>query len=88
MDGFNLNVSGSNAAGRYAYSYVDRRDVAPYWKMAQEFTLADHMFPTTHGQSWSAHIDLIASTTNLSPTKAMVDFPANAPWIVKHRPAR
>jgi phospholipase C len=80
MDGFDQNYSGSKPAGRYAYSYVDRKDVAPYWKMAQEFTLADHMFPTTHGQSWSAHIDLIASTTNLNPDKAMVDFPSDSPW--------
>jgi phospholipase C len=81
MDGFDRNeLDDSKPAGRYAYSYVDRRDIEPYWEMAKEFTLADHMFPTTHGQSWSAHIDLIASTTNLSPTKAMVDFPSASPW--------
>ncbi|MBV8531635.1 MAG: hypothetical protein JO104_09980, partial [Candidatus Eremiobacteraeota bacterium] len=58
----------------------DRRDIAPYWRMAQEYALADHMFPTMHGQSWTAHIDLIASTTNLSPTVAMADFPSSSPW--------
>ncbi len=63
-----------------AYSFVNRSDIKPYWTMAQEYTLADQMFPTTHGQSWSAHIDLIASTTNLSRTKAMVDFPSASPW--------
>lgn len=80
MDGFNLNYSGSHPGGRYPYSYVDRKDIEPYWKMAEEFTLADHMFPTMHGQSWTAHIDIIASTTNISPTKALVDFPSSSPW--------
>jgi phospholipase C len=80
MDGFDKNYSGSGAAGRYPYSFVDRTDAAPYWRMAKEYVLADHMFPTMHGQSWTAHIDLIASTTNLSPTKAMVDFPSQSPW--------
>jgi len=80
MDGFNKNQSGQGPGGRYPYSFVDRKDSAPYWKMADEFVLADHMFPTMHGQSWTAHMDLIASTTNLSPTKAMVDFPSTPPW--------
>jgi len=80
MDGFDKNPSGGGQAGRYAYSYVNRTDSAPYWRMAQEFALADEMFPTAHGESWAAHIDLIASTTNLSPTKAMVDFPSESPW--------
>ena len=65
---------------KMAYGFVNRSDIKPYWKMAQEYTLSDHMFPTTHGESWSAHIDLIASTTNLSRTKAMVDFPSASPW--------
>jgi phospholipase C len=80
MDGFDKNPSGSSTAGAYAYSYVDRNDSAPYWAMAKEFELADHMFPTAQGESWAAHIDLIASTTNLTPTKAMIDFPSNSPW--------
>jgi phospholipase C len=81
MDGFNLNVADDGKpSGRYPYSYVDRTDIAPYWKMAQEYTLADHMFPTELGQSWTSHMDLIASTTNLSPTKALVDFPSASPW--------
>ena len=80
MDGFDKNQSNSAPAGKYAYSFVDRTDRAPYWSMAEEFELADHMFPTMHGQSWTAHIDLIASTTNLSPTTALVDFPTAQPW--------
>ena len=80
MNGFNLNPSGSGTAGRYAYGYVSRKQSAPYWKMAERFELADHMFPTEHGESWAAHLELIASTTNINPTKALVDFPSQAPW--------
>ena len=73
---------------KVAYAFVNRSDIRPYWTMAQQYTLADQMFPTTHGQSWSAHIDLIASTTNLSRSKAMVDFPSASPWDCQHRKAR
>jgi len=80
MDGFDLNPSGNGAAGRYAYGYVDPKQSKPYWKMAEQFELADEMFPTEHGQSWTSHLDLIAATTNLTPTRALVDFPSNSPW--------
>jgi phospholipase C len=80
MDGFNLNPSNGGTAGRYAYGFVNRTQSAPYWKMAEQFELADHMFPTEHGESWAAHLELIASTTNISATKALVDFPSQSPW--------
>ena len=81
MDRFDRNpLDNGDPAGRYAYSYVNRKQSAPYWKMAEQFELADHMFPTEHGESWSAHVDLIAATTNISQTKALVDFPSNSPW--------
>lgn len=77
MDGFNLNHNYGSMPPTYAYSYVDRNDIKPYWAMARFYELADHMFPTMHGQSWTAHIDVIAGTTNLSPKKALVDFPSD-----------
>ena len=80
MDGFDLvRVNGPDPP-TFPYSYVRRSDAAPYWAMATRYELADHMFPTMHGQSWTAHVDLIASTTNLNRTKALVDFPSAAPW--------
>ncbi len=54
--------------------------VAPYWTMAREYTLADHMFPTMFGPTFTAHIDLIASTTNLTADEAEVDGPTGQPW--------
>jgi phospholipase C len=80
MDGFDLNfASKGSKAGPLAYSYVKRVLVEPYWTMAQRYVLADRMFATEHGSSWTAHLDLIGST-NLSPERALVDFPSNAPW--------
>ncbi|HVA34180.1 MAG TPA: alkaline phosphatase family protein [Candidatus Baltobacteraceae bacterium] len=84
MDRFDENVLGfphqGALAGRYAYSYVKHSEIAPYWTMAQTYVLADHMFPTMFGGSFTAHLDLIAGTTNLSPTTADVDWPSNRPW--------
>jgi phospholipase C len=31
-------------SGRYAYRYADPGDVRPYWTMARQYVLADHMF--------------------------------------------
>jgi len=80
MNGFDKNFSsGGSQGGSLPYSFLDRKLVAPYWSMAQQYVLADRMFPTEHGASWTAHLDLIGST-NLSPTTAVVDFPSNSPW--------
>jgi phospholipase C len=80
MDGFERNWTSNNRpAGRFAYSYLERKLVAPYWSLARQYTLADRMFPTEHGSSWTAHLDVIG-TTNISPTKALVDFPSHAPY--------
>ena len=85
MNGFDLNEYGSTAggpsAGTYPYAYIERSLVAPYWAMARQYVLADHMFPTEMGGSFTAHIDLIAGTSYLnSPSLAEVDAPTTTPW--------
>ena len=62
-----------------AYSYVIHSLVEPYWVMAQRYVLADHMFPTEFGGSFTGHLTLIAGTDNLSGHKAEVNFPSLAP---------
>jgi phospholipase C len=81
MNGFDRSqyVNG-DPAGTYTYSHLQRKVVAPYWTMAREYALADHMFPTMFGPTFTAHIDLIASTTNLTPDIAEVDGPTGQPW--------
>jgi phospholipase C len=59
-----------------AYSYVEEPLIAPYWTMAKNYVLADHMFPTMFGPSFTAHLDLIAGTTAVSPTTSVVDLPS------------
>ena len=64
-----------------AYSYVEQSLIAPYWDMAQQYVLADEMFPTEFGGSFTAHLTLVAGTDNIkqSPSEAEVDFPTEAP---------
>lgn len=78
MDGFYQNGSQKNEYA--AYSYVQRSLIQPYWDMANEYVLADAMFPTEFGGSFTAHLTLVAGTDNLSPTKAEVDIPSTPPW--------
>ncbi len=81
MDGYDLNPLGpGRAAGRYAYQYVDPKYIRPYWSMAKQYVLADHMFSTMFGGSFTAHLDLIAGTTDLQGGLAEVDVPLGLPW--------
>jgi len=81
MNGFDRSVfTNGEPAGTYTYAYLQRKQVAPYWTMAREYALADHMFPTMFGPTFTAHIDLIASTTNLTADEAEVDGPTGQPW--------
>ena len=76
MDGFSL----FGAKPTYAYAYMNRKEIAPYWTMAQQYVLADAMFPTEFGGSFTAHLTLIAGTDELQlPSTAEVDFPNAAP---------
>ncbi len=73
MDGF--ATEGEWHGRPFAYSYVERSLIKPYWTMAREYVLADHMFPTEYGGSFTAHLTLIAGTDDLTPTKAEADVP-------------
>ncbi len=81
MDGFDLreNYSGGSV-GRFAYSYIARKEVAPYWTLAKRFVLADRMFPTILGASFTAHLALVASMANVSPTETLINYPTREPW--------
>ncbi|HEY1975309.1 MAG TPA: alkaline phosphatase family protein [Candidatus Baltobacteraceae bacterium] len=80
MDGFDLQGGLTGVIGAYAYSYLDRPQVEPYWRMAKRYVLADHMFPTMMGPSFTAHLTLIAGTADLNPTLSEIDVPSNTPW--------
>jgi phospholipase C len=80
MDGFSNNMSGPLPAGTFPYSYLKHSAITPYRTMAKQYVLADHMFSTMFSSSFIAHLDLIASTTNINPNRAIVNVPTRAPW--------
>ena len=74
MDGFSKF---GNQAPYEAYAYVDRSQLGPYWTMAEQYVLADAMFPTEFGGSFTGHLTLVAGTDDIeqSPSRSEVDFP-------------
>jgi phospholipase C len=81
MDGFGAN---EGLPGKYeAYAYVKQSQLQPYYTMAQQYVLADEMFPTEYGGSFTAHLTLVAGTDDIGsgsllPTKAEVNYPNGA----------
>jgi phospholipase C len=77
MDGFDKALNGNGIPEcTYPYQYTDPSQIKPYWDMAQQYTLAEHMFTTQGSDSFTAHQDLIAGSTEVFPGKAMVDLPS------------
>lgn len=75
MDGFHTGP-GRNYA---AYAYVQRSQVQPYWDMANQYVLADAMFPTEFGGSFTGHLMAVAGTDNMDPKDAQVNYPTHSP---------
>jgi phospholipase C len=79
MDGFwKETVAGH--PGSVLYQYVDPTQIAPYWSMAKQYVLADHLFMTTGSNSFPAHQDLIAGATTVAQGKEVIDQPSAFPW--------
>ncbi len=65
----------------YAYVPDTPNEAGPYWEMAQQYVVADEMFPTEFGASFTGHLTLIAGNDDLVPgNNALVDLPSNEPW--------
>ncbi|HZY95841.1 MAG TPA: alkaline phosphatase family protein [Candidatus Cybelea sp.] len=78
MDGF---WKYGNHGPDEAYAYVEHSEIKPYYAIANQYVLADAMFPTEFGGSFTAHLTLVAGTDNISrfPSEAEVDFPSQVP---------
>ncbi|MBV8491711.1 MAG: hypothetical protein JO199_14390, partial [Candidatus Eremiobacteraeota bacterium] len=74
MNGFDEIPTNPPFTSLTPYSYVNRSLIKPYWDIAHQYVLADHMFPTQFGPSFTAHLDLIAGTTTVSQTASVVDM--------------
>ena len=93
MDGFDAVTFGSGEAEcTYPYQYTNPDDIKPYWDMAKQYALAEHMFTTQGSSSFTAHQDLIAGGTLVSPDESLVDLPdvrdRAASGAATRRPAR
>jgi len=84
MDGFDLIGFGQNGrsgpAMNYAYRYVYRNEVAPYWALAHQYALADKMFLTDTASSFIAHQLILSGTVRYNGRSSLTDQPATTPW--------
>ncbi|HEV3090927.1 MAG TPA: alkaline phosphatase family protein [Candidatus Cybelea sp.] len=85
MNGFEREGGSAHCpgkAGKGPYQYVNPRHIVPYWDIAAEYVLGDHMFQTQGSGSFTAHQDLIrgGTTIDAAQTISMVDYPSHIPW--------
>jgi phospholipase C len=67
MDGFNeVHSPRGRPENTGPYQYVNPSQITPYWKLAQEYGLANAMFTTQGSDSFPAHQDLIRGGTEIS----------------------
>lgn len=77
MDAFDLLNFGSGLPEcTYAYQYTNPAQIKPYWDMAKQYALAEHMFTTQGSSSFTAHQDLIAGDAVIKPNQSFVDLPS------------
>ncbi len=79
MNGFDTIPIGK-VPGTYVYQYVNPAQIKPYWDLARQYVLADHVFQTQGSGSFSAHQDLIRGGTNINATQSLIDYPNGRPW--------
>lgn len=84
MDGFDSIGFGESGelgpAKLYPYAYVDRAETAPYWRLAQRYTIADRMFSTDTASSFIAHQQVIAGTARWDGFAELTDQPNIPLW--------
>jgi phospholipase C len=84
MNGFDKISYGTRGslgpAKFYPYAYLEKSEVQPYWDMASQYGLADHMFSTATTDSFVAHQEIIAGTTRLNGNMSLTDTPSSIPW--------
>ena len=77
MNGFDLITDPPSLA---PYAYVDRSQVRPYWNLAKQYALADHMFSESTTGSFVASLYTVAATSAIGPGNYVVGFPTMRPW--------
>jgi len=59
----------------FAYSYVPKSEIRPYWTMASQYVLSDDTFQSNGGPSFPAHLYLIAGQSD-----HVSENPDGSPW--------
>ncbi|MBD5656238.1 MAG: hypothetical protein IAI50_13825 [Candidatus Eremiobacteraeota bacterium] len=71
------------------YAYVPPAETTPYWSLARQYVVADRMFQSNTGPSFTAHQYLIAGSTEIATNQYVADNPyyqnftpiaTNVPW--------
>ncbi len=76
MNGFDeVPTYGAPDPSTFAYATVPRSESAPYWSLAQTYTLADHAFASVSAGSYPQHQFLIAAQSD-----RVVEGPNRLPW--------
>jgi phospholipase C len=70
MDGWNEEKAGDGQPKNFAYAYVPRNEIEPYWTIAHRYVLADTMFASNLDGSFIAHQYVVAAYASHA-----VDFP-------------
>jgi len=70
MDGWNGEKAGIGHPVNYAYAYVPRDQIAPYWTIAKQYVLADETFASNLDGSFVAHQYVVAAYSSRA-----VDYP-------------
>jgi phospholipase C len=73
MDGWNNERASFGHPVNFAYAYTPRSETKPYWSLARQYVLADHMFTSNLDGSFVAHQYIVAAYASRS-----VDFPASS----------
>jgi phospholipase C len=76
MDGFDeIALKHGRNACLAPYQYVIPSQIRPYWDIAKQYVLAEHMFTTQGSGGFTGHQDLITDGTLIAQGEAMVNFP-------------
>jgi phospholipase C len=73
MDGWDNELTTRDAPAHAPYAYVPEAQIDPYWKMAEQYVLADKMFASNLDGSFIAHQYVVAAYASRA-----VDFPYGA----------
>jgi phospholipase C len=81
LNGFDkISFQNDKPECKFPYQYTNPEQIQPYWDMAEQYALAEHMFATQGSSSFVAHQDLIRGGTNINSTYAIVNDPTQYPW--------